>query len=275
MLPDIDTVTGIVRTVAAEEVMPRFRNLADHDVAEKKHPSDLVTTADIEAEKRLVAALGDLVPGSVVIGEEGAEADPDLFQALAGAAPVWLVDPVDGTHDFARGEACFAVVVAYCLDGETRGGWILDPVTGRAAWAVAGEGAWSVDTGRDASPKKLKVAAPRAVDQMTGSLGPRLAKRAREASLAGQGAAPAGTVRYGCTGQEYLDLGAGKLDFAQYTRLKPWDHAAGVLIHAEAGGYSRLTNDGATYRPIPGIDERTLLAAPDEMAWTALHDVFG
>jgi len=275
MLPDIDTVTGIVRTVAAEEVMPRFRNLAEHDVAEKKHPSDLVTTADIEAEKRLIAALGELVPGSVVIGEEGAEADPGLFQALAGEAPVWLVDPVDGTSNFARGEACFAVVVAFCQGGETRAGWILDPVTGRAAWAVAGEGAWTVGNDRDTTPQSLQASAPRAVDQMTGSLGPRLAKLVREASVAGQGAAPARTVRYGCTGQEYLDLGAGKLDFAQYTRLKPWDHAAGVLIHAEAGGYSRLTNDGAAYRPIPGIDERTLLAAADETAWTALHDVFG
>ena len=76
--------------------------------------------------------------------------------------------------------------------------------------------------------------------------------------------------------REYLDLGSGKLDFAQYTRLKPWDHAAGVLVHAEAGGYSRLTNDGTAYRPITGgIDERTLLAAPDETAWAALHDVFG
>jgi len=94
MLSNIDTVTGIVPTIAAEEVMPRFRNLADHDVAEKKHPSDLVTTADIEAERRFVAALGDLVPDSTVIGEEGADANPGLFRALDGEAPVWLVDPV-------------------------------------------------------------------------------------------------------------------------------------------------------------------------------------
>lgn len=274
MLPDIDTVTGIVRTVAAQEVMPRFRNLADHDVAEKSHPGDLVTTADVEAEKRLTAALGALVPGSVVIGEEGAEADPGLFGALAGEAPVWLIDPVDGTLNFARGEACFAVVVAYCLGGETRAGWILDPVTGRAAWAAAGEGAWMVDNGTD-DARKLRAAPPRAVDQMTGSLGPRLAKRVRERAIAGQGEVPKRTVRYGCTGQEYLDLGAGTLDFSQYTRLKPWDHAAGVLIHAEAGGYSRLTNDGAAYRPIPGIDERTLLCAPDAASWANLHGAFG
>ena len=71
-----------------------------------------------------------------------------------------------------------------------------------------------------------------------------------------------------------MDLAQGKLDFAQYTRLKPWDHAAGVLIHTEAGGFNRMTGSRAPYRPVPWIMEETVLLAPDEATWEALHAVF-
>jgi fructose-1,6-bisphosphatase/inositol monophosphatase family enzyme len=71
-----------------------------------------------------------------------------------------------------------------------------------------------------------------------------------------------------------MDLAQGKLDFAQYTRLKPWDHAAGVLIHTEAGGFNRITGSRARYRPRPRIMEETLLLAPDEATWEALHETF-
>ena len=77
-------------------------------------------------------------------------------------------------------------------------------------------------------------------------------------------------VRYGCAGREYMDLGTGALDFAQYTRLKPWDHAAGVLIHRQAGGFSALRGHGSPYRVEPRILEETLLLAPDEESWQTL-----
>jgi fructose-1,6-bisphosphatase/inositol monophosphatase family enzyme len=85
---------------------------------------------------------------------------------------------------------------------------------------------------------------------------------------------PARIVRYGCVGREYMDLAGGALDFALYTRLKPWDHAAGVLIHQEAGGFSRITDDGTSYQPAPGIQQTTLLLAPDQAAWQALNAAF-
>jgi fructose-1,6-bisphosphatase/inositol monophosphatase family enzyme len=108
---------------------------------------------------------------------------------------------------------------------------------------------------------------------MTGSLGWRLARRVKARRESGL-AMPARIVRYGCVGREYMDLGLGALDFALYTRLKPWDHAAGVLIHREAGGFSQITDDRTRYRPAPGIQETTLLLAPDEPAWHALDAAF-
>ena len=81
-------------------------------------------------------------------------------------------------------------------------------------------------------------------------------------------------MRYGCTGREYIDLGRGTLDFARYQRLKPWDHAAGVLIHGEAGGFSALVEDERPYRPAPPIMDDTVLLAPDEASWRALRTAF-
>ncbi|MBK8908925.1 MAG: inositol monophosphatase [Rhodospirillales bacterium] len=270
IVPDSDSVIRIMREVAAIEILPRFGRLAADDISAKSHPSDLVTTADLAAEQRLTERLTDLAPGSAVVGEEGVEAEPARLGALAGDAPVWLLDPVDGTNNFAHGKPCFATIVAYCVGGETLAGWILDPLGGSVVWAVRGGGAWRDNGGATAA---VRAAATQAVTGMTGTVGYRLAKRLKTHRERFKGRAPLRTVRSGSTGRDYMDLGQGILDFAQYTRLKPWDHAAGVLIHAEAGGVSRLVQTGAPYRAGDGIVPHTLLMAPDPASWAALHDV--
>lgn len=261
-IPDMDAVIGIMREAAAAEIMPRFRRLGEGDISEKR-PGDLVTKADLEAERLLSRALRDLAPGSAAVGEEGADRDPDTLRALTGSAPVWILDPLDGTHNFVHGKPCFAVIVAYSVGGETRAGWIHDPLADLTAWAAIGEGAWLVE---GKNRQRLTAAAPAAVGDMGGSLGHRLAKR-----LEGRNDAPARTVRYGCVGREYMDLARGGLHFARYGgRLKPWDHAAGVLIHREAGGYGALIEGRAPYLPGDGIRTATLLLAPDAACWDAL-----
>ena len=109
---------------------------------------------------------------------------------------------------------------------------------------------------------------------MKGSLTRRAADRLYGA-MAQRDVQPPEIVRYGSVGREYMDLGVGAIHFAQYTRLKPWDHAAGVLIHREAGGYSRLRRDRSPYRVEPYIVEETLLLAPDEPTWRALDTMLG
>lgn len=276
MRPNGDRVIQIIREVATAEIMPRFGRLASADVAEKRGPNDLVTVADTAAEAALGAALGDLWPGSALVGEEAVDADARVLDALAGEGPVWVIDPVDGTNNFARGKACFAVIVALCVGGETVGGWIHDPIADRTVWAEKGVGAW-LDSG--AGRSGLRLAAAKPVAAMTGSLGYRWARRVRERIRAGAGLPGPRLVRYGCTGREYMDLAAGNLDFAAYSRLKPWDHAAGVLIYGEAGGYARITDPGADgndmYRALPIIAEGTLLLAPDRRRWQELKCSLG
>ena len=259
MIPDPAQVSAALRSVARTEILPRFRNLADAERWEKK-PGSWVTVADTAAEAALVSHLVGIVPGSTVIGEEATEETPALLLRLKEDRPVWLVDPVDGTANFAAGKSTFAVMAAFVVGNQTQAGWIYDPLNDAMYWTVAGQGAWCND-------QRLSAAQPAAFEQMVGSLGYRarrdealVARFARVENLA-------------CCGIEYSKLGRGEFHFAHYRRLKPWDHAAGALLHREAGGYSACL-DGTPYRPDRMQDDGDgLLLAPDEATWRHLAAV--
>lgn len=266
MTLDIDAVSAAIRETAAIEILPRFRRLAPGDVRQKG-PNDPVTIADIEAERRLTPILSAMIPGSVVVGEEAAEERPELVEHLAEYAHAWLVDPVDGTANFAAGRARFAVIVALVRGGETVAGWIHDPNTDTMAVTVRGEGAWHEGA-------RLRVAPAAAVGDMTGSLARSLRERLSRRREEGDTGAPREIVRYHCTGLEYLDLARGVLHFARYGgRMKPWDHAAGILMHAEAGGYAAFIEDGRAYAPRLGYVPGPFVAAPDAASWRAVNTV--
>ncbi len=272
MIPNNSKIMEAIRETAAAEIMPRFNALSESDITEKG-PNDLVTTADIEAEKRLELLLKSLAPGSVVIGEEAADADPKRLDLLKGLDPVWLLDPLDGTNNFVRGEPCFAIIVAYCVAGETLAGWIHDPISDATAWAVKGGGAWMAEGARTGN--RVMRVGRNSVSPMTGFLSGRTRRKLAQRRERGEGNPPQG-VHYGCVGREYMDLAAGALQFSYYTRrLKPWDHAAGVLIHQEAGGYSAITCDGAPYNPARGgtYGDAALLLAPNRDDWEILKGI--
>ena len=254
VVPDIDKVSALIREVAEAEILPRFRRLGEDDSWEKGSGS-LVTVADQRAEERLGAGLREIVPGSAVVGEEAVEERPELLELLRGDDAVWIVDPIDGTKNFAAGEPRFAVMVAYMVGGETRAAWIHDPIRNLTAAAVEGEGAWL-------GGARLKVADAVKLARMTGSLG----KRLREfPDFAGRFAAVTNTK---CCGADYLAIVQGEIHFAYYRALKPWDHAAGQLLHSEAGGYNARLG-GAPYRPGERADDGLLLA-PDRKHWAAI-----
>ena len=261
---DAARVAQLIRDVAAVEITPRFRALASHEVREKK-PGDFVTIADESAERALIPALEAILPGSVAIGEEAIAADPTLLNHLEHAdRPVWLIDPVDGTINFAHGRPLFAVMVALVQAGRPIAGWIHDPLTGALAMAEKGGGAWDGAT-------RLHVAAPEAPERMCGQLMSRPFSSAGQAALRARGIVfhrdPEGLR---CAGQEYFRLVYGQWHFNAYSRLRPWDHSAGLLIHAEAGGFSGYLADRTPYHV--ARDEDLLLAAPSPESWDALRD---
>lgn len=268
MAPDADRVARLIEEAAAIEIMPRFRRLAAADVREKA-PGDLVTIADEAVEARLTPQLTALLPGSIVLGEEAAAADGKLLDRLLDDRPVWILDPVDGTGNFAEGRAAFAVMVALVRQGEIIAGWIHDPIAGRTATAAAGEGAWLGD-------RRLRVAAaPSDVAAMAGVL---LAGHFGSRDLGRQVAARRHRVRalpsLRCAALEYLRLAEGEMHFSLFTKLMPWDHAAGVILHREAGGHAGYL-EGGSYQP-SATQRSGLLLAPDPDSWQRLNDaLFG
>src|SRR3954462_316118 len=101
-VPEPATVAKLLRELALIEVLPRFRQLKNHEVREKS-PGDFVTIADEAMEAALAPKLTALLPGSLLVGEEDSARDQTVMQRLASHRPIWIIDPVDGTANFAAG----------------------------------------------------------------------------------------------------------------------------------------------------------------------------
>jgi len=264
---EIESVLSLLRQVSATEIMPRFRNLAAADIRTKSGPQDPVTVADEAAEAALTAGLRALFPGSDVIGEEAVSEHPELLNRLAHPGPVWVIDPIDGTANFASDLPLFGVILALVEADEVLAGFIHDPVGDDTAIAIAGGGAWM--QARGGARKPLKVAAALPVGEMTGSVSWRFLPqplRSRVLSRLDRLAAP---PDYRCAAHQYRMLAAGHCHVQLFRKLLPWDHAAGVLLHREAGGYSAHF-DGTRY--LPSETMGGLLLAPDSQSWLALKN---
>ncbi|MEU0440330.1 inositol monophosphatase family protein [Streptomyces sp. NPDC006186] len=238
-------VEKAVRAAAAAEIMPRFRRLAAHEVDEKSGPHDLVTDADREAERQLTEALGALLPDSVVVGEETVHADPASYEAIRGEAPVWIVDPVDGTRQFVRGEDGFCTLVALAQGGVVHASWTYAAARDQLATAVRGHGAFLDGQRLFAGPpepgRDLTVATSHpdfTTDEQKHAL----------LTLRTGGIAPRPC---GSAGLEYLAVARGELDAVAFSWEAAWDHAAGLLLVEEAGG-AHLTRAREPFRVTGG-----------------------
>src|SRR3546814_1233686 len=88
----------------------------------------------------LAEGLAAIDPSLAIVGEEAAHADPALLDRLAGDC--WIVDPIDGTHNFAHGQPPFGILIARAEGGLCQSGWIYDCLTGRFCHAHRGAGAF-------------------------------------------------------------------------------------------------------------------------------------
>ncbi|MFJ8276994.1 inositol monophosphatase family protein [Streptomyces griseoviridis] len=258
-------VEKAIREAAATEIMPRFRTLAAHEVDQKTGPHDLVTDADRLAERYLTEVLGELLPGSVVVGEEAVHADPAVYEAIQGATPVWIVDPVDGTRQFVGGDTGFCTLVALARHGALLASWTYAPARDQLATAVRGQGAFldgerlragTPDTGRD-----LRVATSHP-DYTTD------AQKRILHTLSVDGVAPRPC---GSAGLEYLAVARGELDATAFSWEAAWDHAAGLLLVEEAGG-TQLTVTGEPFR-ITGGNALPFTAARDTATAHRVRDL--
>ena len=243
--------------------MPSFRSLRPEDIHSKDtpgDPDDLVTVADKAAELYLMDALSGIVSSAVFIGEEAVCEDPSLLAALSGQAPAWLIDPIDGTKNFARGSADFGVMLALVEGGRTRASWMAVPAAQPAGYIIAaerGRGA-RINSGRIESTRRTS-SVPR------GSVHTRMmpADDARTVleKLRGRYEPRPST---GSAATEYSAIIRGDKDFVIYYRLLPWDHAPGALAITEAGG-AALHLSGEAYSPL-SPNQITIFAATPELA---------
>lgn len=261
---NLEEVSRLIADVAAVEIMPRFRKLEPGHIIEKA-AGDLVTIADRAAEERLTAALSDLMPGSTVVGEEAVAADAALLDRLLGEDHVWIIDPIDGTTNFIEGRNEFAVMVCLAQKGELIASWIHRPVIGATAVAEVGGGAWIEGT-------RVKLpAAPASPASMIGTLlagtfgDPRYNRRLQQRRKDVQAARSSRSAAI-----EYWRLLKGDLHISLFTKLMPWDHAAGVLLHREAGGHAGYIDKGDAYVPADML-RPGLLVASNEAAWRKIH----
>jgi fructose-1,6-bisphosphatase/inositol monophosphatase family enzyme len=264
MMIDTDHVSGLIRAAVEAKILPRFRNLAEGEIAQKG-PNDPVTIADIEAEEMLSRLLLEAYPETRVIGEELVSREPATLDALLGDTPVWVIDPVDGTMNFADGNPVFGTILAYVVGGQTKAGWIHDPINNVTVTALLGGGAWS-------DGRRLEVNKATPLNRSSGSA----YWTSEDWLVPDPGMAASGLFgelrNHRCSAADYIDLALGRRQFVLSTGSKPWDHAAGVLIAREAGGLAGFL-DGSDYS-VTELDGRVVATATEE-AMRAIREVAG
>jgi fructose-1,6-bisphosphatase/inositol monophosphatase family enzyme len=266
-LADTHLIANLLRDAAKSEILPHFRNLTDGAVRQKTSALDLVTDADEAAERVIASGLRAAFPQAVVVGEEACELDPTLLDRLADADLAVLVDPIDGTKNFAAGLPLFGVMAAVVVRGEIVAGIIYDPLGDDFAIAVRGEGAWMER--KDGARTRLRVAPPEPLSDLQGCVSWHFMAEPQRSALPANFPKVAAVMGYRCAAHEYRMAAAGHCHFLLYAKLMPWDHAAGWLLHREAGGYSARL-DGSPYSSTHRSGG--ILCAPDAQTWSRLRE---
>ena len=245
-------VLDLMRRATEQAILPHYKSLSRSEISDKA-PNDVVTVADHASEAILTEGLMALTPGVAIVGEEAVAADPSVAHALSGDC--WIVDPLDGTNNFAAGKPPFGVLIARASGGYAQSGYILDCLTGRTCVAHRGKGA-TVDGERieaRVSGRDRPVAAISTVfmDQAKREAIKRFIEPYYELVDIPR-----------CAAEQYPRLALGTNDVAVFERTLAWDHAAGTLWLNEAGGkVARI--DGSAYRVDDGRTGMVGAATPE------------
>ena len=264
-----DKIEEIIRDVAADKIIPRYNQLQTGDIRSKTSPTDLVTIADEEAEIELTRILKDLMPGSEVVGEEAVSSGKASRDILGTSDnPIWLVDPVDGTHNFAHGKPVFGTMVALIYKQEKIASWIYQIPRERIIAAEKGGGV-TIDRVPFTPPQKIADDTP--FEEIYAFVSWKFAPPPMRPILQEKYKQLKSSTTCTCCAWEYIDLLEGKKAFSIYGRIEPWDHMAGALILEEAGFHTRKW-DGSIYK---GDDIKGgVLNATSPKMWERIHQTF-
>ncbi len=214
----------MLQQVGREEILSRFCKASGR----KKSDGSLVTEADIQTQARLKQALGRHWPDWALLGEEmTAEAQA---QVLNNEPIFWVLDPLDGTTNYAHGLPFFSISLALVISGRIHFGMVYDPYRDECFWAEAGQGAWL-----NGLPLRLPSDQNQALCDCIAvvdykRLDPDLACHlVRERRFQSQ-------RNLGSVALEWCWLAADRAQLYLHGGQKLWDYAAGRLIFQEAGG---------------------------------------
>lgn len=195
---------------------------------ENKGEINLVTKADREAEARVLKYLRSRHPEHAILAEESWDGKREV-----PAGPAWIVDPLDGTTNYAHGLEHFAITIALAIDGQPQAGVIFDPLREQLFRACRGRGAFCGN-------RRIKVSPATALSRSLLVTGFPYDRRKRIPELMGLYGAflkrTRGVRRFGVASLDLAYVAAGKFEGYYEPGLYPWDVAAGSLLVEEAGG---------------------------------------
>ncbi len=266
-IPSRQSVSELLQACVEKILLPHFHTLTARQI-HRKGKDSIVTEADWEAERFLDEGLRCILPNSVVLGEESIANDKNRLKAFLQARnkrPVWLVDPIDGTRNFAKHSPVFCSMVALVFSQQACASWIYAHSDNCIMHARLGEGVFVDDTPLDESDVASQVssssvsALPRGRISWTKHPLPYDERRIERLP----------SVR--CAGQDFVDLARGRTDFSYYNSLWPWDHAAGGFLLQAAGGRTASVKTAET--PSPFVRTSALLATKRGVAWEVLQKI--
>ena len=253
----LQRIQNLIRQVATEEIMPRFL----HSHVNVKNDGTLMTEADLASQQALIAGLQQIIAAPALGEEMSSDAQRQLWQNNPDG--LWVIDPIDGTTNFASGIPHFAVSVAFMKNGQSEIGVTFDPFCDEMFYAKKGSGAFLNKTAlplrrHTCSSLRDTVAAVEVKYLRSGTLANRM-----------QSLSPCRSQRnMGCSTLDWCYLASGRFDVFLHGGQKLWDYAAGSLIATEAGG-QLATLEGDDFWSGKHTFKRSVIAAIEPKLFTA------
>jgi len=238
---------AVALTLAAEaDLIAMDRYLSQDLGIQLKADKSIVTDADTRVERMIRAHLAEARPEDAVLGEE--------FGSEGSSRRQWIVDPIDGTSNFARGVPIWGALIALVVDGVPVVGVVSAPALGRRWWGASGHGAWLQQDGGE--PHRIRVSGVDSLTEATLSYN-NLQTWDQYGYLDRLVALARGVGRTRAFGDlwSYMLVAEGAIDIAGEFDVKPWDIAALVPIVAEAGGRVTTVTGGTA------LDELSVVAS--------------
>lgn len=264
MTIDLNELELFARQLAKEAGDLIAEKRASGDLVENyKDQQELVTSADVAADQLIIAGIKAKYPDHRILSEE---TYTDREQVKDLTQPIWIIDPIDGTVNYAHGQFMVGVSIGFAVDGDIRVGVVHNPFMNETFTAIQGKGAFVNDTPIKVSGEKvLRKAVIATGFPYDKSTVPQIMARTEKVLMKCQD-----IRRLGSAAMDICWVACGRLD-GYFESLSPWDFAAARLIALEAGA-----NCGH-FTPVPDdipeciYDQNLLITSPE--IYNDLHSI--